>query len=146
MMNPVPIENQTAEVLEQVKRAGYKFTGKRETVIHIFVANKDKYVTAKDVYTQVKEKYPNVSYDTIYRTLTLLHSLGVIEEMEFSEDAARYRLRCVASHHHHMVCVRCGNITPLGECPMDLMNSVVPTGHQIVSHKFEINVVCPTCQ
>lgn len=138
--------NQTADVLQQLKNAGYKFTGKRETVVDIFVANKDKYVTAKDVYADVREKYPNVSYDTIYRTLTLLHTLGIIEEMEFSDDAARYRLRCGADHHHHMVCVRCGNITPLGECPMDLMNAFVPSGHEVVSHKFEINVICPKCQ
>ncbi|MCY0887663.1 MAG: Fur family transcriptional regulator [Alicyclobacillaceae bacterium] len=134
-----------AEVLQQLKDAGYKFTGKREMIADIFVEHKDKYLTAKDVYEWVREKYPSVSYDTIYRTLNLLGELGIIEEMEFNEDAVRYRLTCEKQHHHHLVCVRCGAISPLDDCPMDALAGV-PSDFKVVSHRFEVYGICHDCQ
>ncbi|MDP9729259.1 Fur family transcriptional regulator [Alicyclobacillus tolerans] len=137
--------NRSQEVLQQLKDAGYKFTGKRQMVIDYFVNHEDKFLTAKDVYENVRETYPNVSYDTIYRTLTLLRELGVLEEMEFSEDAMRYRLTCDKHHHHHLVCLECGSITPLEDCPMSWLPEL-PNGFRIVNHRFEVYGICAACQ
>ncbi len=139
------METSTEAILQKLKQAGLKFTGKRQETVDLFVRNKDKYLSAKEVYEHVKATFPSVSYDTIYRTLATLLEHNIIEHMEFSDDAAKYRLKCHEEHHHHLVCIGCGSTVPINECPMDnLLNKI--GNFKVVNHRFEIYGYCPTCQ
>jgi Fur family transcriptional regulator, zinc uptake regulator len=57
--------------------------------------------------------------------------------MEFSDDAAKYRLKCHEEHHHHLVCLRCGTTYPIDECPMDTLSTKVHD-FQVLTHRFEV--------
>ncbi|WAH35792.1 Fur family transcriptional regulator [Alicyclobacillus dauci] len=139
------METSTEAILQKLKRAGLKFTGKRQETVDLFVRNQDKYLSAKEVYEHVKRMYPSVSYDTIYRTLATLLEHNIIEHMEFSDDAAKYRLKCHESHHHHLVCLGCGSTFPIDECPMDqLLNKI--GNFKVLNHRFEIYGYCAECQ
>jgi Fur family zinc uptake transcriptional regulator len=133
------------EMMDRLKAAGYKFTGKRRLIIEIFLRHRDHYLTAKDVLAEVQEVYPHVSPDTIYRTIALLERLRIVETLDFADDAAKYRLACEAGHHHHLVCLRCGSITPLPSCPMAQVEGVVGD-FSVVHHRFEIYGYCKACQ
>lgn len=138
-------EQSTEEILQRLKTAGFKFTGKRREIVDLFVKNPDRYLSAKEVYELIQDKFPNVSVDTIYRTLALLVDQRVLETMEFTEDAARYRLTCHRQHHHHMVCLGCGRTFPLDDCPMDELSEKM-NGFQVVSHRFEVYGYCRACR
>lgn len=135
----------TKDILAKLKRAGYKFTGKRQLTVDVFVTHQDKYLSAKEVYEHVKEKYDRVSFDTIYRTLATLLEHNVIEHMEFNDEAAKYRLKCHDGHHHHLVCVGCGTTAPLEECPMDEILGGI-SNFRVLSHRFEVYGYCADCQ
>lgn len=139
------MEVNTELILQKLKRAGLKLTGKREATIDLFVNNQDKYLAAKEVYEHVRESYPNVSYDTIYRTLSTLLEEEIIEHMEFRDDAAKYRLKCHEAHHHHLVCVECGSTSPMDDCPMELLKDKI-SNFMVVNHRFEIYGYCQDCQ
>lgn len=134
----------TESILMKLKAAGFKFTGKRQETVQLFVDHEDKYLSAKDVYEHVKMKYPNVSYDTVYRTLATLLEQNVIEHMEFNDDAARYRLKCHEGHHHHLVCVECGTTFPIDKCPMDLFADTHE--FKVLDHRFEVYGYCTECR
>lgn len=134
----------TITILNDLKKAGHKFTGKRQEIVDLFVRNGDRFLCAKDVYLVVKEMYPNVSYDTIYRTLALLEQHEVIEVMEFSSDSAKYRLACRKEHHHHVICLQCGTTVALDQCPMENVMDAVDD-FTIVNHRFEIYGYCVSC-
>ncbi|WP_236018233.1 Fur family transcriptional regulator [Alicyclobacillus suci] len=139
------METTTDAILRRLKRAGLKFTGKRQETVDFFVINKDKYLSAKEVYEHVRKTYPNISYDTIYRTLATLLEHNVIEHMEFSDDAAKYRLMCHEEHHHHLVCVNCGATFAIDECPMNNLNGLVKD-FQVINHRFEVYGYCAKCR
>jgi len=139
-----PVHETTASILQALKEAGYKFTGKRRAVVDLFVENRDRYFSAKEVYDHVSQIYPSVSFDTIYRTLGILVEQNVIEPMEFADDRARYRLQCARGHHHHLVCLRCGASIPIEECPIDRIRQQVPNFH-IRDHRLEIYGYCDRC-
>lgn len=132
------------EILEQLKESGYRFTGQRKEVVDLFIEYKDKSLTAKDVYEHVKKVYPSISYDTIYRTLALLKQNQVIEEMEYGDEASRYRLSCGHEHHHHLVCLGCGSIKVVHNCPMQQID-INSDDFTVVNHRFEIFGYCSTC-
>ena len=126
-----------------LKNEGFKKTDKREQILSIF-SETEKYITAKDILNVMKKEHPGMSYDTIYRNLSTFVDLGILEETELTGEK-NFRMQCEADHHHHhFICMSCGNIKEIPFCPMELLQNAIP-GYEIESHKFEIYGNCPSC-
>ena len=126
-----------------LKNEGFKKTDKREQILNIF-SETEKYITAKDILNVMKKEHPGMSYDTIYRNLSTFVDLGILEETELTGEK-HFRMQCEADHHHHhFICMSCGNIKEIPFCPMEVLQNAIP-GYEIENHKFEIYGNCPLC-
>lgn len=132
------------EALQILRDHGYKYTGKREELIQICAAEK-RYLSAKDIMERIKEPYPNLSFDTVYRNISTFVDLGILEETEL-EGEGKFRLACSVSghHHHHVICTECGKTSALQGCPMSIL-SALPEEFQVTGHKFEVYGTCGEC-
>lgn len=131
------------QAVKTLKRNGYKTTGKRQRILEILY-NKKKYMSAKEVQDHLKEMFPGISPDTIYRNLHTFVELAVVEETELNGEKL-FRSSCdVHGHHHHFICTECGKTKELELCPMDLLNEQLP-GCKVTSHRFELFGMCDDC-
>ena len=86
--------------------------GQRVTPQRLMVARAvselDRHVTAEVVFDEVSRRMPGVSLPTVYATLDLLESIGLIHRVATERGAVIYDPR--TDEHHHLVCRGCGAI------------------------------------
>lgn len=130
------------EAIQILNQKGYKTTKRRLDILDFF-EDEDRYRTAKDLNDYMENKYPGISFDTVYRNLHLYNEIGVLEFTEFNGEK-QFRMKCSHDHHHHFICNKCGKTTEIDVCPMDEALHML-TNHIIEDHKFEIYGLCPLC-
>lgn len=132
------------EAIAILKKNGYKQTDKREDILRLF-RNDKRYISAKEVLNTLKDQYPGLSFDTIYRNLSLFAELGILEVTEL-EGEKKFRFTCsVNHHHHHFICLTCGKTKQIDHCPMEIISDELD-GFDIIGHKFEVYGTCKECQ
>lgn len=65
---------------------------------------------AEALYYRMTTKGIKVSKATVYNTLDLLQSCGLVSKYRFAENTSRYEKAFGRPHHHHLICLECGDI------------------------------------
>lgn len=84
-----------------------KITPQRVEVYKVLIASSD-HPSAEAVYEKVKRILPNVSLDTVNRTLNTLSWIGAAFVVEGSGDVKRFDGNL--GNHQHFKCVKCKKI------------------------------------
>jgi len=105
-----------------------------------------KLMTAEEVYGWVREKYPNVSLGTVYRNLQYYSKQGQVRRTLLSDGKARFELAGNV-HHHHLICLKCGEAAEVPWCPVgpEVSAFMAECGFTPVNHQFEIYGFCRNC-
>lgn len=141
------------DVEERLKAREYKLTPRREYVLRVLLENKDKHLSAEEVYNLVKLKAPDVGLATVYRTLELFLDFDIVHSMDFGDGRKRYEFgysREAGHHHyhHHLICLKCGRIIEVGEDLLDDLESRVSVdyGFEVQNHQLKIFGYCKSCK
>ena len=101
--------------------------------------------TADAVYQIVKNEYPNISFDTVNRTLVTLAVIGLVDVVETFGGAKRFDPN--VADHHHLHCTRCGKIFDFHnqgydnlEVPKDIQSRF-----QVASKRVVLRGICIGC-
>ena len=106
-MNGSEIKEKTDWFMDKCRQAGLKITPQR-TAIYQELLQTDEHPSAEMLYKKVKVKLPNISLDTVNRTLLTLSEIGAAFIVEGSGDAKRYDAGLDV--HQHFKCIKCKRI------------------------------------
>jgi len=123
---------------------GLKHTRQRDDILSVFLEVKG-HITSDEIYNRVRERFPNIGYTTVYRTMKLLCDAGLASEHHFDEGVRRYEI--AHEHHDHLVCTRCGKIIEF-ECEMieAAQDKIAANyGFRILRHRHELYGHCSDC-
>jgi len=99
-----------------LQEKGYRLTPQRMMVIEA-LHNANSHISAEEIYGQLHARYPYSNISTVYRSLELLKELNLVTETDFGEGRVRYHV-AEKSHHHHLVCRKCGRVINLEEAAL----------------------------
>ena len=92
---------------EELRSRGYRVTPQRQLVLEA-VASLD-HATPEEIAASVQRTAKGVNISTIYRTLDLLDTLGLVTHTHLNHGAPTYHL-ATEGRHVHLVCQDCGKV------------------------------------
>jgi len=125
--------------------AGYRLTGPRRAVADL-IASRDGHFTAAELLAGAQARRLGIGRATVFRALEVLVELGAIERIDLPSGEHAY-VACEPSHHHHVVCSRCGRTSDIEDAGLLAVVDDVErrTGYRIARHRLELFGLCPTC-
>src|SRR5690349_5320970 len=111
-MSETGIDDWAAHAQERLAREGYRRGGARRAVIDL-LGRQECALTAHEIDERLRVQGHAVGRASVYRALEQLTDLHLVARLEVGQDAARYEaVHPSGEHHHHLVCDRCGRVTP----------------------------------
>ncbi|NYD55846.1 Fur family ferric uptake transcriptional regulator [Nocardioides marinisabuli] len=124
--------------------------GRRDTrqrrVLREHLADTDAFVTAQQLFEDLRARGDKVGLATIYRTLQAMTEAGEVDTVRTVEGENIYRM-CGPRHHHHLVCRSCGRTVELDGPSVETWAARAADDHGFsdVTHIVELFGVCSAC-
>jgi len=130
-----------------LKQQGLKWTPEREEVLREALRTEGHF-EAEDLAFRLRKKGSRVSKATVYRTLPLLVSAGLIKEVIYGEKHQHYEHTHGEGHHDHMICLKCGKIVEFDKRSLKKIEQEICEENQFQPQKivFEIFGYCKKCR
>jgi len=125
-----------------LREAKLRATPQRRALISLLRAQK-RPVSVEDLVRAGRGKFDTT---TAYRTLEVLEQKGLVRKLSLDKTRALFEVS--KDHHHHAVCVLCGQIRDIALCiPPALDESVRKAARfvRIESHSLEFFGICAPC-
>ena len=131
----------TEEIADEIRKARMRVTPQRIAIMEYMNSTHD-HPSAEQVYRAVRQIHPSISLSTVYKTLEMLQSQGVVSEISMS-TGSRYDMQ--RTPHINLVCRQCGIIEDLKD---ELVNKLYAHVLQKSNYKvnsFEMYGLCGAC-
>ena len=134
---------------DSLRRRGVRLTRQRKILLDL-IDGSGEHLDAEQLFKLAKEKDPKLNRVTVYRTLKLLKSGGLVDELDLMHhkgDQHYYETR-LKQEHAHVICLRCGRIEEYFGSPLRNMREQIEAqfGFEIMIARTEIGGYCGACQ
>jgi len=138
------IEHRLEHLKAVAKEANVKLTHQRLEIFRELAAT-GEHPDADSIFRAVQRRLPTVSLDTVYRTLWMLHDLGLVTTL--GPQRAGVRFDANLEQHHHYVCVRCGLVLDFEGADLNELRvtDAVKAFGSIAGAHVEVRGVCARC-
>ena len=135
------MDNQAAhEILTNHLKVGGKLraTPERFAILDAVLQSQGHF-DVEGLYYRIISNGTKVSKATVYNTLELLQECGLVSKYRFAENTSRYEKAFGRPHHHHMICLNCGDI-------IEFTNDRLEHIQQEVAEREKFNLQSTTIQ
>ena len=136
--------DQTDLFIEKCKQHNLKVTPQRIS-IHRAVIQSINHPSADEIFKIVKKEFPNISFDTVNRTLLTFSQIGILKIVESFRGARRFDPNLV--NHHHLHCIDCGKIIDFNNENYDQLEVPrnIQPGFTVLNKRVVLSGICKEC-
>ena len=92
---------------ETCRKHKLKVTPQRVLIYRELLKSQD-HPSADVLYERISRRFPDISFDTVYRTLAIFAEIGLIDQVDGFGTAMRFDPKM--GEHHHFRCRKCSEI------------------------------------
>jgi Fur family ferric uptake transcriptional regulator len=144
------MSSSTDKIIKDLRKKGYRITPQREKILELFYdLPEGTHLSAEELQEILANSDVKISLATLYRTLKLLTSMGLLRELDFAEDHKHYEIfRGKASYHHHIICVNCNKTIEVQDKTLFELGEKLAREHNIkmTDVQFKLFGICENCQ
>jgi Fur family ferric uptake transcriptional regulator len=131
-------------VMELLRSRGLRMTPQRRAIV-AEVMRTQGHISPTTIARKVQGEMPGVNASTVYRTLTLLEEVGVLQHSHL-ETGAEYH-RSEEAQHIHLTCSRCGRDDELSLVEANALSDLIARHHGFAADltHFAITGLCAQC-
>ena len=124
---------------------GLKITPQRSAIYQELIKAKD-HPSADIIYKRIIKKIPNISFDTVNRTLLTFSKIGITNIVEGYGQPKRYDPDMHA--HHHFRCIQCNSITDFHNKDYDniAVSEDIKKQFTVINKKVVLEGFCNKCR
>ncbi len=104
---PDKMKKNLSDYEHKCRKAGLRVTSQRSAVYEV-LEKSTQHPAAEAVFREVRKRLPNISLDTVNRTLLTFQRVGLAFVVEGSGDPKRFDANL--KNHQHFRCVKCRRI------------------------------------
>lgn len=149
-MTTPPDENVVRDAEDRFRRhlrdRNLKYTPQRQTVLHEVLSTHEHF-EAEQLLVALRQAGRRIAKATIYRTLPLLVECGIVKQVQFGDNLARYEHTFDTDPHDHMVCGRCRRIIEFDNAEVARLRDDIAQRHgfHAHAHRLQITGLCAEC-
>lgn len=147
-LNQVSAQVQLQQRVEQFKRLCHRrhlrVTEQRLEVFRMLAQSK-AHPSVETIFEAVRKKLPNISLDTVYRTVASMEDAGVVFRVGAS---SRARFDADLTPHDHFVCMNCGevyDIFPQAGAPRPALPGNIADFGKVMNVNLQFRGICNRC-
>lgn len=127
----------------RLNEAGFRSGAARRQVIEL-LEREDCALTA----LEIDRRLPSVGRASVYRTLEQLEQLHLVHRVDVGGEGVAFERDDPGGHHHHMVCERCGKLTPFSDPALERAIEGIGkrADFEITAHDVLLRGRCPDCR
>lgn len=134
------------DFLSELRGRGFRLTRARKAVVTL-LACIDAPQSIPEILGALRKKGLAFNKTTVYRELAFLVKEGVAKEVHVSDEKRYYEL--AGEHHHHTICMRCGDIRDVlfRENLLHVERVLSErNGFRVLEHSLEFFGLCSGCK
>lgn len=130
----------------ELKNLGLKATTPRLKILEIFQTNRQRHLSAEDIYRILLSEHLDIGLATVYRVLTQFEQAGLLVRNNFESGKAIFELN-EGSHHDHLVCLACGQVEEFFDAAIESRQQVIAKtrGFKLQNHALALYGICEIC-
>ena len=124
---------------------GLKRSDQREAIVDTFLRS-ERHLSVDDLFQLVQKRRGDIGRTTVYRTLKLLQSAGLAQELVL-DGQSRFEREYKREHHDHFICKYCGEIFEFVSEEIERLQDEIAEGIGFVieGHRHQIYGACRKC-
>ncbi len=130
-----------------LRQTNLKVTKARLHMLHS-LENSEQFLSAEELFNNLKPSIENLSLSTIYRSLEQMQKKGIVSEVaQENRKEVVYEL-AHDSHAHHLICLSCGKVEHIHECPVEYFENQVQKEYdfKVTNHVLDLYGYCKSCR
>lgn len=126
---------------QELRKAGLKVTLPRLKILEILESDKQRHLSAEDIYKELLQTGEDIGLATVYRVLTQFVTAGLVKRHNFEGGHSVFEMD-EGEHHDHMVCVETGDVVEFINDDIERLQDEIAKkhGYELIDHSLVLYV------